>query len=52
VEAVLGQRRQLVTMYSSLGYLRHLRPKANLALALVAEFEHIAGCRVNSMKMY
>jgi hypothetical protein len=40
-----------VTVYSSLGCLRHLRLKADLALALVTGFEHIAGCRVNSMKM-
>jgi hypothetical protein len=41
-----------VTMYSSLGCLRHLRPKTDLALALATEFEHIRGCRVNSMKIY
>jgi hypothetical protein len=41
-----------VTMHSLLCCLRHSRPKADLALALMTEFGHIAGCRVNSMKMY
>jgi hypothetical protein len=52
MEAVLGRRRQLVTMYSPLGCLRHLRSKADLALAPVTEFEHFVECRVNCMKMY
>jgi hypothetical protein len=43
---------QLVTMYSSLGCLRHLRLKPDLALAPVTEFGCIMGCRVNNMKMY
>jgi hypothetical protein len=41
-----------VTMHSLLGYLRHLRSKADSSLALAIEFGHIAGCRVNNMKMY
>jgi hypothetical protein len=41
-----------VTMHSSLGYLRHFRPNADLALALATEFGHIVRCWVNSMKMY
>jgi hypothetical protein len=49
-EAVLGQRKAVGD--SSLGCLRHLRLKAHLSFALVAEFERTVGCRVNSMKMY
>jgi hypothetical protein len=41
-----------VTMHSSLGYLRHVRPKVDMTLALATEFGHIAGYRVNNMKMY
>jgi hypothetical protein len=41
-----------VTMHSSLGCLRQLRPKADMAFALVVEFEHNVGCRVNNMNMY
>jgi hypothetical protein len=41
-----------VTTHSSLGYLRRLRSKASLTLALVTEAGHIGGCRVNSMRMY
>jgi hypothetical protein len=41
-----------VTMHSSSDHLRRLKPKVDLAFALVAEFEHTLGCRVNSTKMY
>jgi hypothetical protein len=41
-----------VTTHSSLGYLRRLRHKAYLALVPVIKARHIAGCRVNSMRMY
>jgi hypothetical protein len=42
----------MVTAHSSLGYLRHLRPKANFAMAPVTEAGHIVGCMVNSIRMY
>jgi hypothetical protein len=38
-EVVLGRRKKMVTMNSSLGYLRHLRPKANFALADATEVD-------------
>jgi hypothetical protein len=41
-----------VTMYSSLGCLRHLRLKADLALAPMTECGRIVGCMKNNMKMY
>jgi hypothetical protein len=41
-----------VTMSSSLDCLKHLRPKANVALAPVTEVEHNAGHMVNITKMY
>jgi hypothetical protein len=41
-----------VTMHSSLGYLRRLRPKVDLAMVPVTKVGHIAGCRVNNMRMY
>jgi hypothetical protein len=40
-----------VTLYSSLGCLRHLRSMVGLALAPVTEFGYIVGCRVNNTKM-
>jgi hypothetical protein len=41
-----------VTMHSSLGYLKRLRLKADLALVPMTKVVHIAGCRVNNMRMY
>jgi hypothetical protein len=41
-----------VTMHSLLGYLRHLRPKAELALVHATKAGHIAAGRMNSMRMY
>jgi hypothetical protein len=41
-----------VTMCSSLGCLKHLRPKADVALAPVTWVEHTRGHTVNNMKMY
>jgi hypothetical protein len=42
----------MVTMHSLLGYLRHLRSKANLTLAPVIEARHTVGSKVNNMRLY
>jgi hypothetical protein len=42
----------MVTTNTSMGYLRRLRLKANLTLALATEGGHIVGCRVNNMRIY
>jgi hypothetical protein len=39
-------------MHSLLGYMRHLRPNANLTLAPVTKAGHIVGCKVNRMRKY
>jgi hypothetical protein len=41
-----------VTMHSVVGYLRHLKLKADLAFVLVAELACTMGRRVNGMNMY
>jgi hypothetical protein len=51
-EVVLGRRNHVVTTHTSLGYLRHLRPKANFGLAPTTEAGHTMGCKVNGMRMY
>jgi hypothetical protein len=51
-EVDLGQRNQMVSTHSLLGYLRHLRSKANLALAPATEAGYTMGCKVNNMSMY
>jgi hypothetical protein len=42
----------MVTTQSLLGYLRRLRPKANLTLAPIIEVGHTMGYKVNNMRMY
>jgi hypothetical protein len=49
---VLGRWKQMVTTQSLLGYLRRLRPKANLTLAPIIEVGHTMGYKVNNMRMY